>query len=363
MLFAIALIFFVLLVIVHEFGHFIAAKRNGVEVEEFGLGFPPKIFGRTMGKGFWRTEYTVNLLPLGGFVRLKGETDSDKRKGSFGAARLRVKTKIMLAGVAMNLLTAFLIFTILAFIGMPKLIPNQYLPSSGDAKTTRDIVRVGYVQENSPADKAGLEANDEIIKFDGVTLYESTQMFDLTKANAGQEVEVVIKNQQGQIRTVNATLNQEGSDKPYFGVNPADLETIRYTYMAPWVGLRTTAQFGWETLKGLGNLVADLFTADFSSAKENVSGPVGVVVILQSATDFGFNYVLALIGLISLTLAIMNALPIPALDGGRLAVTLLFRAMKKPLTEKTETLIHGTGFAVLMLLVLLITVVDIDRFF
>jgi regulator of sigma E protease len=362
MLFALAIFFFVMLVIVHEFGHFVAAKRNGVEVDEFGIGFPPKIASKKMGKGFWRTEYSLNLLPLGGFVRLLGETDSDTREGSFGAASLRTKVKIMLAGVFMNLITAFAIFIFLAFVGMPRLIPNQYLPENG-ATVTRSEVRAGYVEPNSPADKAGVQNNDVLVEFNGTTLTQSDELFDLTEQSAGQEVEVVIVRDQGAEQTLVAQLNDEDSDQPYFGVSPADLQTTRYGLNAPVVGVVTTAQFGWETLKGLGNLFADLVTADFSSAKDNVSGPVGVVVVLQNSADFGILYVLSLIGLISLTLAIMNALPIPALDGGRLAVTLIYRALGKPLTESAEQRIHGTGFAVLLILIFLITIVDIDRFF
>jgi len=363
MLFALAIFFFVLLVIVHEFGHFVAAKRNGVEVDEFGIGFPPKITSRVMGKGFWKSEYSLNLLPLGGFVRLMGETDADTREGSFGAASLPAKVKIMLAGVFMNLMAAFAIFIFLAFVGMPKLIPNQYMPASSDAVKTQDIVWVGYVQPDSPADKAGVEKKDTIVKFNGQPVTDSDQMFELSRASAGESVEVVVISGEGEERTVTAELNTLDSGEPFFGVSPADLETVRYTYSAPVVGIVTTAQFGWETLKGLGNLLADLFTADFAEAKKSVAGPVGVVVILQNATSFGLYYVLSFIGLISLTLAIMNALPIPALDGGRLFVTLLFRAINKPLTEKTEQMIHGTGFAVLLLLILLITIVDVDRFF
>ncbi len=362
MLFVLALIFFVLLVIVHEFGHFIAAKRSGVEVEEFGVGFPPKIKGKKLGKGFWRTEYSLNWLPLGGFVRLKGETDSDKRKGSFGAASIWAKIKIMMAGVAMNLLAAVIIFTFLAFVGMPRLIPDQYLPETGDAVKTQEIVRVGYIQPDSPADQVGIEVGESLVLLNGEEVVESDVLFDRTEEYAGETIELVLIDLDGNTRTVEVTLNED-NEQGYLGIGPADLETVRYTYSAPVVGVVTTGQFGYETLKGLGVLVANLVSAEFEEASESVSGPVGVVVILQSATEFGFLYVLALIGLISLTLAIMNALPIPALDGGRLAVTLLFKAMNKPLTEKTEQLIHGIGFAVLMILVLLITVVDIDRFF
>ncbi len=363
MLFVLALVFFVLLVIVHEFGHFIAAKRNGVEVEEFGIGFPPRFASKVMGKGFWKTEYSWNWLPLGGFVRLKGESDADRRKGSFGAASLRAKVKIMLAGVGMNLLAAFAIFITLAFIGMPSLIPNQYQPQTNDAVVTRNEVRVGYMAPNSPAEEAGVKEGDVIVRFNGSTVDDSEQLFELTEAAAGKLVAVTLRDGEGPDRTVRAQINPKDSGEAYFGVSPADLELTKYTFSAPLVGVVTTLQFGWETLKGLGNLLVDLVTTEFKEASESVSGPVGVVVILQNAADFGFNYVFALIGLISLTLAIMNALPIPALDGGRLAVTLLFRAMKKPLTEQTEQRIHGTGFAVLLMLIVLITFVDIDRFF
>src|SRR5665213_1106258 len=123
LLLVVGIILFIGLVVVHEYGHFIVARRNGVEVEEFGIFFPPRLYKRRT-KGGWL--FTINAIPLGGFVRLKGEHDSDTKPGTFGAASLWVKSKIMAAGVAMNLLTALVMLTILAVIGMPKLIPNQF---------------------------------------------------------------------------------------------------------------------------------------------------------------------------------------------------------------------------------------------
>ena len=121
-----AILFFVILVVIHEYGHYLVARRNGVEAEEFGIGFPPKIWGKKMGRGIFRTYYSINSLPLGGFVKLKGESDEDTAKGSYGAASFWVKTKIILAGVLVNFFAAILIFTILAMIGMPKMVDDQF---------------------------------------------------------------------------------------------------------------------------------------------------------------------------------------------------------------------------------------------
>jgi regulator of sigma E protease len=144
------------------------ARRNGVDVEEFGIGFPPKAM--TLGRDKKRTEYTLNWLPLGGFVRLKGEHDSDTQKGSFGAASFGAKTKIILAGVVMNLLTAWLMFSALAFIGIPRLpLPDgsEQFTVKSDTKVVSNKVMVGYVEPNGPADKAGLKTGDQIVSMFG----------------------------------------------------------------------------------------------------------------------------------------------------------------------------------------------------
>src|SRR6185369_14605233 len=146
LLLIIGILLFIGLVVVHEFGHFLAARRNGVDVEEFGIGFPPAAWKRTTKNGF---IFSLNWLPIGGFVKLKGENDSATEKGSFGAAPFATKTKIMLAGVGMNLVAAFVIFTALAWVGMPQLIDNQYAVQS-DTKTVQRQVLVGYVENGSP---------------------------------------------------------------------------------------------------------------------------------------------------------------------------------------------------------------------
>src|SRR6187402_270705 len=129
-LLVLAVILFIGLVVVHEWGHFIAARRNGVEVEEFGIGFPPKIWGKQVKTKKSTFEFTINALPLGGFVRLKGENDASDGPGTFGAASLLTKVKVMLAGVGMNLIATFILFTFLALIGIPKLVDNQFTVQS-----------------------------------------------------------------------------------------------------------------------------------------------------------------------------------------------------------------------------------------
>lgn len=361
MMIFVALVFFVILIVVHEYGHFLAAKRNGVEVEEFGIGFPPKVVGKTFGKGIWRSYYTLNLLPLGGFVRLKGEADADKGKGTYGAASFWAKTKIILAGVFMNLIVAWIIFTTLAITGIPSLVENQF--SRDSATPVKEFVAVGLVSEGTPAEQSGLEVGDRIESIGGIEIRTSDDLFSATEQFAGTEVEIAYL-RDGIAAQTTAQLNDGEDDEPFLGVGPAEIDVKQYPiWEAPIVGAGTTLQLAGETYKGLGRLVSDVAGGDFSEAADNVSGPVGIFVILNNASEFGFEFLIFFIGIISLTLAVMNALPIPALDGGKLFVSGLFKVIKKPLSKDLETAIHGTGFAVLMILILLISYVDVQRFF
>lgn len=357
MLVALGLILFVLLVVVHEYGHLIAAKRNGVEVEEFGIGFPPRAKVLTKKDG---TEYTLNWLPIGGFVKLKGEHDSATEKGSFGAARFYQKTLIIGAGVLMNWLTAIIIFTVLALVGMPQLVENQFKVAS-DATISSQEVFAGVVEEGSPADKAGVAVGDRITAIDNTRITGSDQLRRLTTENAGKTVEVTF-GQEEDFVTKSVTLREDAS-KGAFGVGPGEKTLVRSTWSAPIVGVGTTVQFTAETLKGVGGALVNLFTGNGAKASESVTGPVGIIVVLRELSSQGLAFVLFLIGIISVSLAVMNSLPIPALDGGRLFVMGVYKLFKKPLSKETEEKIHGTGMLVLLALAVVITVVDVRRFF
>lgn len=370
----VGLVLFVALVVVHEYGHFIMARRNGVEVEEFGIGFPPTIWKKRIKSDKGDYDFTINALPLGGFVRLKGEHDMDTKKGTFGAAPLLAKVKIMLAGVVMNLFTAFILLTFLALVGMPKLIENQFTVASDTTISERKVL-VGFVEEDSPAQKAGLQLRDELesIGEPGTprTIQGEDTFPDLTRQYAGKEVELQYRRDK-ELKTANLTLRtveeveqskQTETPKGHLGIAPLELQTRRSTWSAPITAVGMIGQFTDLTLRGIGGALGNLVTGNAAKAGEQVSGPVGIFFLLKDGSLLGYKFMLIIIAVISLTLAIMNALPIPALDGGRLFVTLLFRGIRKPLTPKIEERIHGTGFAALMVLFVLITIVDVRRFF
>lgn len=368
----VGLLLFVGLVVIHEFGHFLAARRNGVDVEEFGIGFPPRAWAKKTKGGF---DFSINWLPIGGFVKLKGEHDSDTEKGSFGAASLSAKVKIMLAGVGMNLIGAFVLFTILGWVGMPQLIDNQFSVTN-DAHVAKQEVLVGFVESNSPAAKAGLQVRDQIVaigasKTASTPVKSASQLPDVTKKYAGKTVYItytrdgtqkIAQTQLLSTSTVNKSQNT-ASPKGYLGVAPTEYKLVRYTWSSPVVALGTMWQLTVATLQGLGTAVSALVHGEGAKASQQVSGPVGIVVLLKNGSLLGYQFMLMIIAVISLTLAIMNVLPIPALDGGRLFVTLIARLLGKPLTEAVEERIYGTGFAVLMLLVIVITIVDVKRYF
>lgn len=375
MLLLLGLLLFIFLVVAHEFGHYIAARRGGVEVEEFGIGFPPRAWSKRLKN---KTLLTINWLPLGGFVKLKGEHDADTTKGSFGAAPLGRKVKIMLAGVGMNLAVAFFLLTVLALVGMPRLIENQFTVAS-DTKITKNDVLVGYIEPNSPAQQAGLRAKDQLVSVDRyldnaaaetTRVGSADQLVALTKSLAGQKVQLTIRRaDQTLVKTLSLRSQSEveaskktTEPKGYLGVSPTELTLQRSTWSAPIVASGLIKQFTVATFKGLWQAISGLAQGNGSKASAQVSGPVGVFVLLKDGSLLGYQFVLVIIAIISLTLAIMNVLPIPALDGGRLFVTLLYRMRNKPLTQKIEDRIHGTGFAVLMLLFVLITIVDVRRF-
>ena len=382
----VGVLLFISLVVVHEFGHFIFARRNGVEVEEFGIFFPPRLFKRKTKAGWL---FTINALPLGGFVKLKGEHDTDTEPGSYGAASLWAKTKIMAAGVGMNLVVALVLFTLLAVVGMPKLIPNQFTVAK-DTQLSQQQVLIGYVQAGSPAAKAGLQPEDELNDiaqpgYSPVGITNADKLPQITKQFAGKSV-FLYYTRGGHEREARVTLlseaavkaSQKTSDpKGYLGISPTQLTMQRSTWSAPVVAVGLSAQITALTFQGLGHALAGLGSTIAGGltgnhqARENgqtkassqVSGPVGIFVILKDGSLLGYQFMLFIIALISLTLAIMNILPIPALDGGRLWLTLLTRSVKRPLSPKREEIINATGFVVLIGLIILVTIVDVQRFF
>lgn len=379
----IGLISLTFLVALHELGHALAAKKNGVKLKEYAIGFPPRIknFKAKTDKILPKdTKISIGTIPLGGFVRLQGEHDSDSKKGDYGAASFWGKTQILFAGVAMNWLVAFVIFTILAIFGMPKLLPNQFYLSS-DAKISGGGVQVSVISKDSPAEKAGLNKNDTLLEFNGKKVENSTKIRQDLKNNAGKTVSLKVS-RNGKELSKNVKLNEKGNNGFLGAVLSDGMQKIHSTWSAPIVGLGTTAQFTGETFKGVGELFVNFFggifekvipnsdsqknaNAQLSKAGESVSGPVMVIGgIFPNIVSMGMDMILMLTAIISISLACMNVLPIPALDGGRWFMTFIFRALlKKPLPKETEENINGWSFLVLMGLSVLIIVLDFTKIF
>lgn len=364
-----------LLVVAHELGHAIVALRNGVVVEEFGVGFPPRAWRKKLKNG---VLLSINWLPLGGFVKLQGEYDSARGKGDYGAASFWQKTKILLAGVTVNWLLAALILTVLAITGLPKVLPNQVSVPS-DTTIVRQPVELATITPNHPAESAGLKTGDKIIRFNGQEVATANDFMNLTKQNKGKQVEIVYSRNNVE-KTVNLTLGNSAAGG-YFGAGLGQREFIKATWSAPIVGVATTAQFTWVTLEGMGTLVSNLAngvvsqfsssadvrkqaSSDLSAASESVAGPIGILgTIFPSAQKAGPTQLLFLTAIISLSLAVMNILPIPALDGGRWFTMTIFRLTKKKLTKAREEKIQTVGFMVLMGLIILVTFVDVSKLF
>lgn len=403
------------LVVAHEFGHFIAARRNGVTVEEFGIGFPPRAIawvknpdyekwkkdGKTgkkpkkwlpLPKSEWGKKqktliFSINWLPIGGFCAMKGESDSDTTPHSFGAASLWAKTKILFAGVTMNWLVAFVILTILAWTGMPTFMDNQFVVANDTTKTSTTI-SVKEIIEDSPAKKAGLEKADILISAypkddsENITIFETAS--DIIDFNNNHPAKTVVYHFSRNSEDKEATINLNSKDADYLlgiTMNQEGQSLHRATWSAPIVAAVNTVQLTGETYRGLGSMVGSLFSGiakqfsgdentrsegqqEIKAAGDSVSGPVGIIgVLFPNSVESGPTTLAFLAAIISISLACMNVLPIPALDGGRFFLIMLYRLRGKKLTKETEEKIVSRAFIFLLVLIVLVTVLDITRFF
>lgn len=336
------------LILIHEFGHYISAKRNGVWVEEFGIGLPPRIFGKKIGD----TIYSVNWLPFGGFVRLHGEMTeegvTDPKRSFIGKSKL-VRAKIIVAGILMNLVLAFVCFAVVySFLGVPK---------------EQGFVQVVDVAGDSPAAEAGLAVNDIILRFNNIDVKKSDDFINLIRGNAGKIVPIEVKRGDLELK-FNVNLRSNPKDgKSYLGI----IVTSETTYYPPiWqrpfygayygtiVSFETTAAV-FQGLWGTAAMVGQ------GKAPADTVGPVGILAIIYVVLKQGVLPVLNLMGLISINLAVINVLPIPALDGGRLLFILIEAVFGKKVVPKVEAMFHSAGFVLLIALIFLISFFDVKR--
>lgn len=360
------------LVLVHEAGHYIAARIFGVKAEEFGYGFPPRAIGFVRTERGWKkvagrdrtpyknTVWSLNWLPLGGFVRLKGESgegmgDDD----SFLTKSGWQKFIILAAGVFMNWILAALIFTSGFAIGVPAEIDG--LPASAIVNEQR--VEIVEVVAKSAAESAGLKQGDQIITINGQvpSNADASRIILGDQTEKGLPLTLEIK-RDGALQTIQATpAFLEALGKPGLGVALANIGTVRFpVHLAVVQGVTVTAQYTWLIMNGFVSLVADLF-GDRKLAGE-VSGPIGIAVLTGHVASQGFWSLMQFAALLSLNLAVINFLPIPALDGGRALFVVVESLRRRRNNPRFEAAIHQAGFVALLILILLVTAQDLNRY-
>lgn len=344
-----------LLIFVHEFGHFFAAKRHGVRVDEFGFGFPPRIAGIKRGD----TLYSLNWVPLGGFVRIKGESgDAAHDPDSFSGKGVGTRAIILTAGVVMNLVLAWALLSFGYMIGLPQVSEDL----SGLARVRDERFQVMQVLPESPAATAGLEQGDAVVAVDGTAVASVDRFREYTGTHLGTPI-VMTVDRKGELQTFEVTPAQlEGLPQPGIGIALVTTGVVSYpVWYAPVQGLYATYGLTTQILSAFGGLIYDLFAT--RQVNVEFSGPLGIAVITGEVAALGFRHLLQFTALLSINLAVINILPIPALDGGRFAFLLVEWARRgKAVNRRIEMTAHNIGFSLLILLIVVITYRDFVRY-
>lgn len=322
------LVFFGVLLLGHELGHFISAKLLGFKIDEFGFGFPPKIFSKKVGE----TEYSLNLIPFGAFVKVRGleDADDDGHESELPAWK---KAVVFIAGIFMNFLIGWIAFSFIFMIGAPK------------------AVYVSNVVPDSPAAKAGIVSGDKFSDYP-----ELDNFISFVRANPGREIslnvdrmggdmeiKVTPESKEGAAATIGVELMESGFDRE----NP---------FLAVWSGLKASFDMIGRIVMALVNMFRH---GDFSES----SGPIGIFKAVNVAKDMGVVYFLQLLGVVSLNLTVFNFLPLPALDGGHLLFLLMGKIRGKPISLKVRQTVAGFCFIALLLLMFIVTIKDVINLF
>jgi regulator of sigma E protease len=377
--FIIFIIILGVLVLVHELGHFLVAKRNGVISDEFGFGFPPRIIGTykdKQGKRRWifgnkeigsdlknenETIYSFNLIPLGGFVKIRGEDGEDKEdKKSFANQTIWVRFKILFAGVLMNFILAIVLFSLAFQIGLPESVGDDY--QADEAK-----IQIAQVVKDSPAEEMGLEMGDRVLSIqteEGLMSVNKIKTFqELIENNRGKEISMNIEREgEEDLLVLKSEIREEApEDQGLLGVQLVRTTFARYGFFeATWMAVQTSFSMILAILVFLGDLIVRIFSSQPVTA--DVAGPVGIAVMTGKMVQFGLAYVFQFVALLSINLAVINLLPIPALDGGRIFFLLIEKIKGTPLSQKLEGTANAIGFLLLILLMVFVTVKDFANF-
>ena len=336
------------LVLVHEFGHFLFAKRAGMKVEEFGFGFPPRLVG-------WKkdeTTYSINWIPFGGFVKIMGEDGDIRGPRSFTSASYGHRFLVLIAGVGMNLLFAAVLLMVLNFSGM------RIGLQTGEESRAEDIkVQIVSVSEGSPAAAAGLEPLDAIEDYHSLDDFQTTVRDNLDRPM----VLKILRGGQTSMKTITPRSDPpEGQGA--LGISLVLTGVVAYPwYEAVWRGVADAYSLTVNTAIGYYQLLKTLIINGTLIAE--VSGPVGIASLTGQAARVGFNFLLQFVAIISVNLAVLNIIPFPALDGGRVLLLGIEKAKGSPVPKKVEGLLNMLGFYLLVLLMVYVTYKDISKFF
>jgi regulator of sigma E protease len=350
------------LIVVHEFGHFVAAKASGMRVDEFGIGYPPKAWGKKIGE----TEYTLNWLPFGGFVKIFGEDPepgAEAAPRSFTSKPRILQALVLVAGIAMNLFFAYLLITATLAMGTTRALTDEQALSAPDA-----VLAIASVVDGSPADEAGLKAGDYILE----TVSEAgsyagpqpTAFMALVGENeAGTPVTLTVKSGE-ETKDITVTpktgIIPSEPERAALGIGLSAVGTLATSwYEAPVEGAILTWELTKQTAIALVHFFGSIFT--LSADLSQVAGPVGIAGAVGTASDNGLAPLMTITALISINLALINLLPIPALDGGRLLFVIIEAITRRPIKPSFANAVNSIGFVLLVALMLVITASDIFK--
>ena len=359
------------LVFVHELGHFAVARFHGIKADEFGFGFPPRIFGivKDAATGKYRlvkgnkevvsehTVYSLNWIPLGGFVKIKGE-DRNSAPGvdSFASRSAWTRIQVLGAGVVMNFLLAWVLFSIVLMIGFPE----QVDPKNRAKYTGPTNVQILQVQPDTPASEMGIKPGDVLLGIDKQKVTTLDFVSNYIREHRGQNIAFDIERGNEKLTLTGTPRVAAPEGEGSLGISFSETSIVQY----PWfrairLGFEQTYMKTAEILQALGGMVASLFTG--AKTQVDIAGPVGLVTLTKEMSDLGIAYLLYFAAILSINLGIINILPIPALDGGRILFVLIEKIKGSPVSTAVEGYVHQIGFILLILLMVFVTLNDIIR--
>lgn len=362
------------LVLIHELGHFLVAKKFNIKVLEFGFGLPPRLWGKKIGE----TIFSLNWLPFGGFVHLLGEDESDKTvlkdSRSFASQAVWKRIAVVTAGVIMNLLLAWLLYYIVLAaqgfrVELPLLTQHKFV---GVYQNDENVVLISNVAENSPAQAAGIKSGDRVIAFNDQFIHSSDELIDDTKANLDKPIKLTVSDaRRTEYRTVELTPRSNPPEgQGALGVSLSGFQVANLEYRDTWQRLLSGPIHGYNlasySFEVLGNTISSsLAKRDFQQVSQTVAGPVGITAIVGEIlkVDNPMIPFLDFVAALSLNLAVVNILPFPGLDGGRLLFLVIEAVTRKKTHPVVEKYVHSIGLAILLTFIILVTVSDVKKIF